>query len=108
MAGKTSEWKRREEALRGEIVSIKPTAKMLGDLANRVRAVDEAIAAFFRQVEAGTVYNEFSLQHELGIFLRSAGARVQFERPVGHFLQLRRSSAFVMSPNTQTRPVRNA
>lgn len=53
--------------------------------------VSRDIDAFFRQVEAGTIeiYNEFSLQHELGLFLRSAAGagqyQVQFERPVGFF-----------------------
>lgn len=53
--------------------------------------VNSTIELFFRQVEAGTIeiYNEFSLQHELGLFLRSgAGAEqylVRFERPVGFF-----------------------
>lgn len=33
------------------------------------------------------IYNEFSLQHELGVFLRSRleGSKVQFERNVAHF-----------------------
>ncbi len=53
--------------------------------------VNKAIEAFFQQVAGGAVdiYNECSLQHELGIFLRSvlgAGThKVQFERPVGFF-----------------------
>jgi hypothetical protein len=52
--------------------------------------VEKAIKDFFRQVEAGTIeiYNEFSLQHELGLFIRSATTgkyRVQYERPVGFF-----------------------
>ena len=39
-----------------------------------------------RQVE---IYNEFSLQHELGIFLRSrlVDQEVQFERNVSFFFQ---------------------
>ena len=50
----------------------------------------ELIAGFFRLVASGTVeiYNEFSLQHELGIHLRSSISstyKVQFERPVGFF-----------------------
>src|SRR6266852_3207826 len=57
------------------------------------------IERFFQQVAAGSIeiYNEFSLQHELGIFLRAADAagqyKVQFERPVGFFGLTR--SAFV-------------
>jgi hypothetical protein len=52
--------------------------------------VDKVIGDFFGQVEAGAIeiYNEFSLQHELGLFIRSAVTshyRVQFERPVGFF-----------------------
>jgi hypothetical protein len=53
--------------------------------------VNEAIQSFFRQVESGSIeiYNECSLQYELGIFLRSAAGdgpqKVQFERPVGFF-----------------------
>lgn len=41
------------------------------------------------------IYNEFSLQHELGIFLRSAlqDAKVQFERNVSHFFSA--TSSFV-------------
>src|SRR5437870_12865670 len=50
----------------------------------------ELIRRFFRLVTTGTVeiYNEFSLQHEVGVFLRSAvspGYKVQFERPVDYF-----------------------
>lgn len=44
---------------------------------------------FFMYVQANKVeiYNEFSLQHELGIFLRERlqGYRVQFERNVSYF-----------------------
>lgn len=48
------------------------------------------IDAFFEAVGRGDVeiYNEFSLQHELGCFLRSSLApdhKVQFERPVTFF-----------------------
>jgi hypothetical protein len=50
---------------------------------------------FFSRVAAGEleIYNEFSLQHEFGIFLRSVllGYRVEFERPVG-FYGLQRTS----------------
>lgn len=44
----------------------------------------KAILAFLKQVENGSIeiYNEFSLQHELGIFLRNhfPNYRIQFER----------------------------
>lgn len=47
------------------------------------------VAAFASSVAQGAVdvYNEFSLQHELGIFLRGRlpGRKVQFERNVRHF-----------------------
>ncbi|TLM99270.1 MAG: hypothetical protein FDZ75_00475 [Actinobacteria bacterium] len=47
------------------------------------------IEAFFQRVlERETeIYNEFSLQHELGLHLRTAGVdhKVQFERPVEFF-----------------------
>ncbi len=49
------------------------------------------IESFFELVGAGRgeIYNEFSLQHELGIHLRShipeADLKVQFERPVSYF-----------------------
>ena len=50
----------------------------------------DLIRAFMQKVESGEieVYNEFSLQHELGIHLRRrlAGRKVQFERNVsGYF-----------------------
>jgi hypothetical protein len=51
--------------------------------------MDKKVLPFFAQVELGVIeiYNEFSLQHELGIFLRKAfpDYKVQFERPVDHF-----------------------
>lgn len=51
----------------------------------------DLIAPFVSSVMAGEieVYNEFSLQHELGIFLRSSLPRfkVQFERNVSYFFQ---------------------
>lgn len=53
--------------------------------------VATAVHGFFQQVAAGTIeiYNECSLQHELGIYLRAATPpgryKVQFERPVGFF-----------------------
>jgi hypothetical protein len=48
------------------------------------------VVQFFGLVAAGQVeiYNEFSLQHEFGIYLRSnvpVYLKVQFERPVGFF-----------------------
>lgn len=47
------------------------------------------IADFMSAVGAGTIeiYNEFSLQHELGLYLRShlENCKVQFERNVSHF-----------------------
>ncbi len=52
----------------------------------------ELIATFAEKIKAGSVeiYNEFSLQHELGIFLRenyipSVERKVQFERNVSSF-----------------------
>ena len=52
-------------------------------------ALAELIAPFVESVAAGRVeiYNEFSLQHELGIFLRGrlADHKVQFERNVSFF-----------------------
>jgi len=52
--------------------------------------LNELINSFFRQVGTGHVeiYNEFSVQHELGIHLRSRlgdDFKVQFERPVSYF-----------------------
>ena len=53
------------------------------------------IDAFLRHVLIGGVeiYNEFSLQHELGIFLRSnlPEYRVQFERNISFFAQNKRN-----------------
>ena len=51
---------------------------------------DSLIQEFFNKVAANTIeiYNEFSLQHEFGIFLRQNvpdGWKVQFERPTSHF-----------------------
>ncbi len=50
----------------------------------------ESVDRFFRLVGDGTVevYNEFSLQHELGIYVRTflpKERKVQFERPTGLF-----------------------
>ena len=51
--------------------------------------LSESVAQFMVGVASGQVeiYNEFSLQHELGIFLRHRWPtyRVQFERNVSHF-----------------------
>lgn len=55
--------------------------------------IGRQVDSFFGAVAAGTVdiYNEFSLQHELGLMLRSAVRsengryRVEFERPAGFF-----------------------
>ena len=47
------------------------------------------ITEFAQAVGNGTIaiYNEFSLQHELGLFLRThlVGCKVEFERNVSHF-----------------------
>ena len=49
----------------------------------------EILRAFFNKVETGEIeiYNEFSLQHELGIFIRLylPDKKVQFERNVSFF-----------------------
>lgn len=49
----------------------------------------KAILAFLKQVKNGSIeiYNEFSLQHELGIFLRNhfPNYRIQFERNTKFF-----------------------
>ena len=49
----------------------------------------ELIEQFFDIVESSgiEIYNEFSLQHELGIFLRNKlpGYKIQFERNVSFF-----------------------
>jgi hypothetical protein len=51
--------------------------------------LSDTVARFMRTVATGQVeiYNEFSLQHELGIFLRAEWPdyRVQFERNVSYF-----------------------
>ncbi len=51
--------------------------------------LSELVAQFVRSVGANNteIYNEFSLQHEFGIFLRSAlpQYKVQFERNVSYF-----------------------
>jgi hypothetical protein len=50
------------------------------------------VHSFFDRVRSGEVeiYNEFSLQHELGIHLRQcaagSGLKIQFERPASFFL----------------------
>ena len=59
---------------------------MIGDLIN----------SFVQSVRMGKVevYNEFSLQHELGLFVCThlSGYKVEFERNVSHFFKTRRSS----------------
>ena len=56
-------------------------------------AFADLIRPFIASVAAGGVeiYNEFSLQHELGIFLRGAvsGKKVQFERNVNSLFPVR-------------------
>jgi len=51
--------------------------------------VGKSILGFIELIRSGAVevYNEFSLQHELGIFLREQhpAYKVQFERNVSHF-----------------------
>jgi len=52
--------------------------------------LDEIITAFFKEVadQKIEIYNEFSLQHELGIYVRSLATpelKVQFEPPVSYF-----------------------
>jgi hypothetical protein len=51
--------------------------------------LSDLVTPFVSKVAGGKVdvYNEFSLQHELGIFIRSAipELKVQFERNVSHF-----------------------
>ena len=47
------------------------------------------VERFFRYIEAENIeiYNEFSLQHELGLFLKRElkGYTIQFERNVSYF-----------------------
>lgn len=51
--------------------------------------IQRLFAHFMRQVDEGTIeiYNEFSLQHEFGMFLRLnlQPQKVQFERNIAHF-----------------------
>ena len=52
--------------------------------------IDEHLTAFFGQIAQGKIdiYNEFSLQHELGYYLRSTMTNdvlIQFERPASFF-----------------------
>lgn len=65
--------------------------------------LDLLITEFARTVTSGAIeiYNEFSLQHELGIFLRMElpGRKVQFERNVSHF---NLSKASFSIPQTRT------
>jgi hypothetical protein len=72
---------------------VEETLTVTGDLVREgeeARTTDDAIESFFSLVAKGEVeiYNEFSLQHELGIHLRSAadpGTKVQFERSISFF-----------------------
>ncbi len=53
------------------------------------KKMEGVISSFAKQVGSGSIeiYNEFSLQHELGIFLRNIvkDKDIQFERNVAHF-----------------------
>jgi hypothetical protein len=54
----------------------------------------QSLETFFTRVASGSVeiYNEFSLQHELGLYLRfslTGELKVQFERPVSSFFDLK-------------------
>jgi hypothetical protein len=55
--------------------------------ASEASALEKRIHDFFDYVEDEGInlYNEFSLQHELGFYLRGGGPRVEFERNVEHF-----------------------
>ncbi len=59
-------------------------------------SLEQHIRSFLSLIASGSVevYNEFSLQHELGVFLRGIfqGKKVQFERNVDYFFS---SSDFV-------------
>lgn len=58
-------------------------------LAREILSMEEIIAAFANSVRDGDIelYNEFSLQHELGIYLRGhlPAKKIQFERNVAFF-----------------------
>jgi hypothetical protein len=57
--------------------------------------LNDLIEKFIKSIKNGNtvVYNEFSLQHELGIFLRNNKKRkVQFERNVSYFSQMNKSN----------------
>ena len=62
---------------------------MNGSCNNLEFKFDELIENFFDLIRNGQVeiYNEFSLQHEVGIFLRNciSNRKIQFERNVSHF-----------------------
>lgn len=52
--------------------------------------IDNLVTNFIKLVKDGTIdlYNEFSLQHELGVFLRDyldKKYKIQFERNVSYF-----------------------
>lgn len=57
-----------------------------------MRLIDQ-ITAFANAIKSGQieVYNEFSLQHELGIFLRTqlGECKIRFERHISHFKLLK-------------------
>jgi hypothetical protein len=63
-----------------------------------VESLDRLITPFIESVRDGIVeiYNEFSLQHELGIYLRSGNKKslVQFERNIKHFFPAVPADAF--------------
>lgn len=80
--------------------------------------VADRIADFFEAVGSGSIeiYNEFSLQHELGIFLRSSIGKptvnVQFERPVEffglnrrNFIKAEMDIAIFETPDTSRRAI---
>ena len=52
-------------------------------------ALTTVVEDLIRQIQSGAIeiYNEFSLQHELGILLRAAdpALQIQFERNISHF-----------------------
>lgn len=60
-----------------------------------VAPISELLSPFLREIaeQRVDIYNEFSFQHELGIFLRGKlpEYRVQFERNVSHFFGASRS-----------------
>lgn len=69
----------------------KPAPNIIKDIdSNDVDSLEETFKEFFRYVFINRIdiYNEFSLQHELGLFLRNYYSniyKVDFERNLGHF-----------------------